>query len=60
MQFDLTVVPNEQVPSLQLVVQDEDMTLPRDITEFPTYGEPTLHPGITQGKESSCGSDTVV
>lgn len=49
-QFDLSVVPNEQVPSLQLVVQDEDVTLPRDITELPTYGKPTLHPGVTQGK----------
>ncbi|KAH8770537.1 hypothetical protein BGZ57DRAFT_437429 [Hyaloscypha finlandica] len=48
--FDLTVVPNEQVPSLQLVVQDENVTQPRHITELPTYGEPTLHPGVTQGK----------
>jgi tyrosinase len=50
MQFDLTVVPNEQVSSLRLVVQDEDVTLPRNITELPTYGEPTLHPAVTQGK----------
>jgi tyrosinase len=50
-QFDLTVVPNDQVPSLQVVVQDEDVTLPRDITELPTYGEPTFHPVITQGKQ---------
>jgi tyrosinase len=49
-QFDLTVVPKEQIPSLQLVVQDADVTLPRDITELPTYGEATLHPSITQGK----------
>ncbi|KAE9377099.1 Di-copper centre-containing protein [Stipitochalara longipes BDJ] len=48
--FDLTVVPNEQVPSLHLVVQDEDVTPPGDITELPTYGETTLHPEITQGK----------
>lgn len=49
-QFDLTVIPNEKVPSLHLVVQDEDVTLPGDVAELPTYGKPTLHPEITQGK----------
>ena len=49
-QFDGSVVPNEQVPSLGLTVMDEDVTHPRDATELPTYGTATLYPGITSGR----------
>jgi hypothetical protein len=50
MQFDLTVVPTGQVPSLKLVVQDEDVILPGRVTDLPIYGEPILHPVVTQGR----------
>jgi tyrosinase len=48
--MDSTVVPPEQYTSLEVEVQEEKVTLARDIYELPTYGEKTLHPEITQGK----------
>lgn len=49
-QFDGSIVPNEQVPSLKLTVMNEDVTHPRDMTELPTYGAATLYPGVTSGR----------
>ncbi|TAQ87719.1 hypothetical protein B7494_g3943 [Chlorociboria aeruginascens] len=47
---DGTIVPNAQVPGLQILVQDEIVTLATDITKLPIYGEKTLHPEVTSGK----------
>jgi tyrosinase len=44
------VVPNEQLPSLRVTVQDEVVTKAGSITELPVYGKKTLHPEITRGK----------
>ena len=51
-QLDGSVVPTEQIPSLNIAVQDETVTFPSDNTEMPTYGEKTVHPDATKGK---CG-----
>jgi tyrosinase len=48
--MDGTVVSVDQYSSLEIAVQDEVVTLARDIYEIPSYGEKTLHPEITQGK----------
>jgi len=44
---DGSLVPNDQVKGLTVVVQDVIVTPAKDITEFPTYGEKTLHPEVT-------------
>lgn len=48
--MDGTVVAPEQYGSLKVMVQEEVVTLARDVYEIPSYGEKTLHPEITQGK----------
>ncbi|KAG0650056.1 Polyphenol oxidase 1 [Hyphodiscus hymeniophilus] len=48
--MDGTVIPPHRYPSLEVEVQEEKVTLARDIYELPTYGQKTLHPEITQGK----------
>lgn len=48
--MDGTVVSVDQYSSLEIAVQDEIVTLAKDIYEIPSYGEKTLHPEITQGK----------
>ncbi|TVY55332.1 Polyphenol oxidase 1 [Lachnellula cervina] len=50
--LDGSVVPTEQIPSLNIAVQDETVTFPSDNTEMPTYEEKTVHPDVTKGK---CG-----
>ncbi|RKF58319.1 Tyrosinase [Golovinomyces cichoracearum] len=42
--MDGSPVPNDQVPSLNITLQDEVMLKPLDVTELPIYGEKTLHP----------------
>jgi hypothetical protein len=37
-------------PSLQITVQDEEVTPAENKYNFPTYGSPTMHPEITEGK----------
>jgi hypothetical protein len=49
-QVDGTVVNLSDCPSLQIKVQDEEVTPPEDEHNFPTYGSPTAHPEITEGK----------
>jgi hypothetical protein len=44
---DGSVVPNYQVKDLTVIVQDVIVTPAQDITEFPNYGEKTLHPEVT-------------
>lgn len=51
---DGTIVPTEQVPSLNIMVQDEVVTLATAVTELPTYGTKTLHPEVTKGKVGGC------
>ena len=46
-QADRSIVPNDQVEGLVVTVQDEVVTQAKDITEFPVYGEKTLHPEVT-------------
>lgn len=48
--MDGTVVDTDQYQSLEVEVQEEVVTVPRDIYELPSYGAKTLHPEITQGK----------
>ncbi|KAL2067332.1 hypothetical protein VTL71DRAFT_1757 [Oculimacula yallundae] len=48
--FDGTVVPVEKIPSLNIRVQKELVTLGGDVTKLPSYGEMTLHPDITTGR----------
>jgi hypothetical protein len=48
--MDGTIVAPEQYGSLEIVVQEEIVTLARDIYEIPTYRAKILHPEITQGK----------
>ena len=48
--MDGTVVPAGQYSSLDVVVQEEIVTLAREIYEVPVYGEKTLHPEVVQGK----------
>lgn len=48
--MDGTVVDMDQYQSLEIEVQEEVVTLARDIYELPSYGTKTLHPEITQGK----------
>ena len=45
-----TVVPEDRYQTLEIVVQEEVVTLARNIYELPSYGEKTLHPEVTQGK----------
>ncbi|KAF4635965.1 hypothetical protein G7Y89_g2127 [Cudoniella acicularis] len=45
-----TVVPTEQLPSLRISVQDEEVTMAKAIYELPTYGKKTMHPEITKDK----------
>ncbi|POS84167.1 hypothetical protein EPUL_005395 [Erysiphe pulchra] len=42
--MDGTVVTMEQVPSLNITLQEEVMTMSLDITQLPTYSEKTWHP----------------
>ncbi|RDL38192.1 uncharacterized protein BP5553_05625 [Venustampulla echinocandica] len=44
---DGTTIPSTQVPSLSLIVDDIIVTLPKDITELPSYGTRTPHSDIT-------------
>ncbi|KAH7330221.1 hypothetical protein BKA65DRAFT_404823 [Rhexocercosporidium sp. MPI-PUGE-AT-0058] len=48
--FDGTVVPVENIPSLDIRVQEEVVMRSADITELPSYGQMTLHPEITTGR----------
>jgi tyrosinase len=45
-----TVVSEDQYQTLEIVVQEEVVTLARNIYEVPSYGDKTLHPEITRGK----------
>ncbi|KAH8588949.1 hypothetical protein B0O99DRAFT_524064 [Bisporella sp. PMI_857] len=47
---DNTIVPNSEVEGLLVAVYDEAITLPKDDTELPIYGEKIPHPEVTQGK----------
>jgi tyrosinase len=48
--MDGSVVPADRYSSLEVMIQEEIVTLARTIYEIPSYGEKTLHPEITQGK----------
>lgn len=48
--MDGTVVATDQYQSLDIVVQEETVTLASNIYEIPSYGAKTLHPEITRGK----------
>jgi tyrosinase len=49
-QVDGTVIDFSNCPSLEIKVQDEEVTPPENEHNFPTYGSPTVHPEITEGK----------
>ncbi len=44
-------MPVDQYPNLDVVVQEEVVTLPGSVYELPTYGQTTAHPEITEGKQ---------
>lgn len=46
---DGTVVPNSEIPSLKIDVQETEVTPPKDATSFPTYGNFIKHPEIMSG-----------
>ncbi|KUJ20310.1 Di-copper centre-containing protein [Mollisia scopiformis] len=48
--FDGTAVPTDKVPSLVVMVQNEDVTMAKDTTELPTYSNITVVPEITSGQ----------
>jgi len=48
--MDGTVVPADHYPSLEVDVQEEIVTLAKDVYELPKYGKKMLHPEVTQGK----------
>lgn len=48
--IDGTVVPNSQIPSLTVHVQEEPVAYQMGLNSFPKYGSPTIHPEITKGK----------
>jgi tyrosinase len=48
--LDGTVISADQYQSLEIEVQEEVVTLARNIYEIPSYGAKTLNPEITQGK----------
>ena len=40
------MIPNGEVEGLKVLVVDEIVTPPKDVTEFPVYGKKTEHPEI--------------
>jgi hypothetical protein len=55
-QVDGTVVNLSNCPSLQIKVHDEEVTPAENEHTFPTYGTPTVHPEITEGKVGGYGA----
>ncbi len=49
-QVDGMVVNLSNCPNLKIQVQDEEVTMAENEFSFPTYGGPTAHPEITEGK----------
>jgi tyrosinase len=49
-QINGTVAREDQYQTLTVEVQEEIVTLGRNIYELPSYGAKTMHPEITQGK----------
>ena len=49
-QVDGTVMGLSSCPSLEIKVQDEEVMPAENEHSFPTYGSPTAHPEITEGK----------
>lgn len=45
-----TVVPNSDIPSLNIQVQQQQVDEATDDASFPTFGTSTTHPEITRGK----------
>lgn len=49
-QINGTVIPNSEIPSLSVHVQEEPVAYATNAHSFPRYGLPRIHPEITQGK----------
>jgi tyrosinase len=56
LQVDGTVMDILNCPSLQISVQDEEVSPAENKHSFPTYGTPTVHPEITEGKVGGYGA----
>jgi hypothetical protein len=49
-QINGTPVDVAECKSLKVSVYDEEVTLPKDEYQFPTYGARTVHPEVTEGR----------
>lgn len=60
LQLDDTVVPMEQIPSLEVTVWSTDLTLEPGNTEavLPNWSAPKCHPSVTAGRPGGCKTDT--
>jgi tyrosinase len=51
-----TVIPNDQIDTLNVWVEEESVTPAPDATSFPTYHSPVRHGEITRGKAGGGGT----